>query len=352
MASSPQILRALAVLLVLFAHANSQLSTDRGMFQLTGHFGVDVFFVISGFIMVFISSRRLVTWSSFLTERAIRIVPTYWFYTLLALAIYLAAPGAFRGTEATPVHVLLSMLFIAHENPVTGSTSPFLRLGWTLNYEMFFYLLFAIAIALSLRLRVWLTGAAIVLLVAFGQIASQAGLGLPKTLGFYLGDIMLEFVFGMGLGLLFISDRLPRLPAPLAGLLILLGLAWARYAVQFESHDSLRGLVWGPAAALILLATPSLEGLARRPALGWLNAIGDASYTIYLMHLFPCHSTAWSGAGRACPTTPPGPGMFVATAILGICILGYLAYLFIEKPLVRGARRLAGHTRRASRQPS
>ncbi|MGI3167296.1 acyltransferase family protein [Pseudooceanicola sp. 200-1SW] len=317
---SLQGLRALAVVLVLFAHASNQLAPGKSPWQVTGHFGVDIFFVISGFIMVFISSRRLVTWSSFLAERVLRIVPTYWFYTLLALAIYLVAPGAFRGTEASAGHVLLSMLFIAHENPVTGSTSPFLRLGWTLNYEMFFYLLFAIAIAISLRLRVWLTAAAIVLLVSGGALASQAGL---------------------------------RLPAPLAGLLILLGLAWALYTVRFENHDSLRGLVWGPAAALILLATPSLEGLARRPGLAWLNAIGDASYTIYLMHLFPLsfYRLVWQRLGLP-DDTALAQGIFLATAIPGICLLGYLAYLFIEKPLVRGARRLAGRGSSPARQTS
>ena len=339
-----QALRAVAVLFVLFAHSSSQLGGgEKYRIQSTGHFGVDIFFVISGFIMVYISSRRNLDGLSFLRERVVRIVPVYWFYNLLAVAVFIAMPQAFRDTVAEPMHVLLSMFFIPHENPSTGSYSPFVRLGWTLNYEMFFYVVFAIMIAISFRRRVLLTTVALVLAAALGLLAEARGVMLPGILAYYMNDKVLEFIFGMLIAVLYLRGQLPLLPKWTALVVILVALAVVFLTSDLEVSSSLRGLVWGPPAALILIAARSFEDVANRPRWRWLCLIGDASFTLYLLHLFPltAYRLVWLHLGLPSEGLLP-QGLFVLSAISVICVIGYIAYLVIEQPLVRGAKMLLG----------
>ena len=115
--------------------------------------GVDIFFVISGFIMVYASSRWFGSAQSprvFLAHRIARIVPLYWATTMLYLAVVLFAPALLNSEYLAPGFVISSFLFIPAARP-DGLVQPLYSLGWTLNYEMFFYALFAIAIAFPRR---------------------------------------------------------------------------------------------------------------------------------------------------------------------------------------------------------
>jgi exopolysaccharide production protein ExoZ len=131
---SIQYLRAFAALSVLLFHI-----TQRGSHGVTvGAAGVDVFFVISGFIMATITNARVITPFEFLRDRLVRIAPAYWIVTLFLVLLAAAVPLSFPTFTAPAYHLLFSLAFIPHTDPLGGSF-PVLVPSWTLNYEMFFY---------------------------------------------------------------------------------------------------------------------------------------------------------------------------------------------------------------------
>jgi exopolysaccharide production protein ExoZ len=120
------------------------------------------------------------TWSRppgprlFFVRRLIRIAPTYWLYTTI-LALLVIADPTFLGLRVTAAHYLNSILFIPHVSPLDGSVSPVLQPGWTLNYEMFFYCVFAAALLIAAPMR-----AATVTMLLLGLVAAGSFLA-PKS---------------------------------------------------------------------------------------------------------------------------------------------------------------------------
>ena len=110
-----------------------------------GYYDVDLFFVISGFIIYFASTRRPVTWQTFAFYRLTRIVPLYWLFTGLMVALMLAVPGQFA-THFSPDLALRSLGFVA----ITTGSEPLIYPGWTLEYEMVFYLLATLSIGFGM----------------------------------------------------------------------------------------------------------------------------------------------------------------------------------------------------------
>ena len=160
---SIQILRALAALLVVFHHARYQIRDFEAFFYggiwQSGQAGVDIFFVISGFIMWVTTHDRRTTPLQFLTNRIVRIVPLYWLLTLTVAAACLIAPSLFRGVVLAPEHVVKSLFFIPDFYPgMPTHIWPLLLPGWTLNYEMIFYVVFAVALLLPRHLMIPFTG--------------------------------------------------------------------------------------------------------------------------------------------------------------------------------------------------
>src|SRR4051812_14172721 len=139
-------LRVIAALGVVYFHTTSTagLKLDWDI----GSRGVDVFFVISGFIIAYIGTSKP---EQFLIRRLIRVVPFYWAATLCVFAMVVISPASFRSATSDVGHLIASLVFLPHTNPVTGEMHPTLELGWSLNFEMFFYILFAIGLAISPR---------------------------------------------------------------------------------------------------------------------------------------------------------------------------------------------------------
>src|SRR3569833_1234402 len=181
--------------------------------------GVDVFFVISGFIMLHISADKFGrpgAASDFLLRRIVRLVPLYWLFTLAMLAAMLLVPGQLAHTRLDPAHILASFGFIPWRDS-TGLAHPILGLGWTLNYEMYFYAVFALMLLVPLRAGGW-TIAGLFVALALAHLAVPAS---QVQAYFWTDPIILEFLFGIGLALLL--RRGVVLPGWMAPVLVVLG---------------------------------------------------------------------------------------------------------------------------------
>jgi exopolysaccharide production protein ExoZ len=333
-----QILRFAAAMLVAVMHITQAISihiTDRGdsVYWAAGTVGVDIFFVISGFVMAISTmhmpmqgpSRLSNAWI-FMKRRIHRIVPVYWFYTLLKAALLLAVPALAAKSTIDGAHLAASLAFVPAVAP-WGLVQPTLPVGWTLNLEMLFYLVFALAIALgSPRIRFCLT----VFLALF--LASQF---LPSStaLSFYAQSIIFEFVVGVALAHALV--RCGPATAAAGAVLLVAGAAFT-FGVPWAPEAG-RLLSFGLGASVIVLGTLWLEpSIERTPLTRPLAFLGDASYSIYLSHTFivPACAIALRKLGIVDTATA-----FVLMSA-AVIVTGALSYLWIEQPLLAIFKRL------------
>lgn len=329
-----QALRALAAFLVVFVHLDDLLKTlGAGAF---GNGGVDLFFVISGFIMVHTTRQAPPTPATFMTHRVIRVVPLYWMITLAVFGLALFAPSLMGATQADPMQLLKSLLFVPFLK-ANGLVQPVLFVGWTLNYEMFFYALFALGLFLKdARKGLWLTIGLILALVAVGAAFEPQGV----LAQFYTSSLMLEFVFGMALAMAF--DRLPVRGGLMARYVVaaVLALALAVLISPPAFAETLpRAVFAGAPAMVIVLAALLLERWGWRAENGVLTLLGSASYALYLSHPFVTQVAQKAGLAL-------GPTGLMSLAILAMTLAGAWTvamgvYALVEKPmtdLLRGRR--------------
>jgi len=248
--------------------------------------GVDLFFVISGFIMVLTSSRA--TPGDFAMRRIIRIVPLYWTLTGALLLLSMLRPDVLRTTVASPEYVTKSFFFLPYANPGQhGQLFPLLVPGWSLNLEMFFYAVFTAVLFQPRQRRVIIASVIFLLLVTLAPLFRGTAYG--REIGFF-GDFRLfEFLFGMVIADWF-AARPPSLPTPLSlsiGLTGFVVLLWGLPFLQL-TPASWQQVVFenGLPAALIVFAILSLERGLRRHPVPFLAYLGDASYSMYLSHVF------------------------------------------------------------------
>lgn len=319
-----QALRGLAAFLVVVAHVGDVFGIKAFGF---GVGGVDVFFVISGFVMAHCAANRPTGAAEFMARRIARIAPLYWLLTLALFVSVLIAPGLAKGTDASFVDLTRSLLFIPFEKP-SGAMQPLLFVGWTLNYEMAFYALFALTAAISPKGRGPVTCA--VLLAAIVAIGLMVKPG-AAVIGFYTDPIVLEFALGIGLAYAF--QRGYVLPVPIAAAVLLAGFV-ALAVCPAMSPDGERLLTAGLPAVAIVAAALSLErrGLAARN--GVVVALGDASYSLYLSHPFTLAATGLIAGKLAIPTAIAIPG-----AVLMAMVAGIVVYRCVERPLGRLTKR-------------
>ncbi len=331
-----QALRAIAALLVVAYHGLDEWGTHvagRNADSLWGNgsAGVDVFFVISGLVMVIsaqrVAGKRLAGWV-FLRQRLIRIVPLYWVVTTAKVIAVLMLPALVLRTQLDLPYVLGSYALLPVHD-AGGTIRPVLPVGWTLCYEMFFYLL----VALALTLRVGLLRVAVPVLLAFSALAVFADPAWPPLFDFP-NTIMLEFLAGVLIGMAVQSDR--HVPIAVAWPLLLGGLALLLGAPIVSGV--LRPLTWGLPAAAIVLGAVGLEARLAPWLPRWLLAAGDASYAVYLTHGFvvPLVFIAVRHAGLS-------PVISLVTTLLGSLLLsvivGLVTHVVLERPMMLWFRR-------------
>jgi peptidoglycan/LPS O-acetylase OafA/YrhL len=330
---SLQILRFIAASLVVWTHALSAgihplfpkkyPSSDQ-----LGAFGVDIFFVLSGAIIyrsAFDSSHR--TPLGFMHRRLMRIVPLYWVATLLLLPL-----GSFTDWPNSPFSLLTTLTFW----PAWGHLHiPILDVGWTLCFEILFY----VSTALLLWRRNLFSALIMVYLICW-FLREATG----WTVFCFIGNpIMLEFLAGVAIMAIWPVERTPWW---FAAILVCISILWiislippTDFSEPMRTVDGSYALwrvaLWGTPAAFALVAALALDPYLRSPWLRPFVFLGDASYSIYLIHL-PVIETAARLLRHSGLLVPPSAAMvlFVIVGLGG----GVLVYNFVELPLLGSLR--------------
>lgn len=343
-----QILRAVAASLVVVDHAFGALEF-RGVScsqylkpgELLGHLGVSAFFVLSGLIMVRSSSERFGGGAGnpirFAWHRIVRIIPMYW---LATLTLFAGSRIVGRALIAPWSQLLRSLFFIPNHWAHDIRMAPLLEPGWTLNYEMSFYLLFSLALFFPRRLGILILLVVPELLVALGRAHTFP---TGSVSGFYTDALILIMAYGVMIG--FIETELQGLPriqwriSPAFLLLIpaVLILASPRTLGRINAWDLLSLF-----SVLVVLACT----LTADEQFGWFGRtmvlLGDASFSTYLFHIFlyPTLFTAFVKLATFVHTTAQRPLLFATFAVVVANTVGLLIHLCIERPLTNRLRRI------------
>jgi exopolysaccharide production protein ExoZ len=294
-----------------------------------GTSGVDLFFVISGFIMVITTARQEVAPLKFFSLRVVRVVPLYWLATF-AMICYRASQHSFTNPYSVG-DIVKSLLFVPYirTESLDGDwpgVYPILGYAWTLNYEMFFYALFALSLFAGRSSRVAILTFALALSFATGKLFGPFDNPVAAT---YTSAYPLEFATGSILAYAWL--RAPaRISFPGSLLIIALGL--------YSLRDTHSRFVVTAGAFLILAGClhPKICDLQSRALL----ALGDASYSIYLTHKFVVEigAHAWQRVFPA--ATLLSSGLFMALTVTSSALMGWLCYRLIERPMTSKLRKL------------
>jgi exopolysaccharide production protein ExoZ len=188
-----QLLRILAAAFVVLAHTLFEYEWAKPF----GTFGVDIFFVISGFIIVWITENNC---DQFFVKRLVRILPMYWLFTFGISSVAYFLPSALRSATFDINHIVASLLFIPYWTEGTGF-APILGLGWTLNFEMAFYLIFYISLLISHKYRALISS--LFIFSIFYLLNSNEFYNEFSPFVFYSNGLWFEFIFGMFVALIF-----------------------------------------------------------------------------------------------------------------------------------------------------
>lgn len=317
--SSIQILRGLAALAVVLHHI-PQYILNRSLTPTytleSGAAGVDIFFVISGFVMHAATVGKQNRPLDFFAKRLARILPIYWLFTTVLFLATVVMPSAFASFKTTPVEWMKSMLFLPVYDP-RGYIRPIISQGWTLYFELTFYSVLALSLWLMPR-RATLLAAVI---VASGSTAvsllHESTLGSALQL---LSPITLEFCAGVLLAHLFLHPGLRlsgRAASPFVGLAL---MAAGLYGFTEGTSAELgypRVLTWGAGAVAIVGGALLAETWLSKDS--WLlrqfHLLGDASYSLYLIHGLT-FSVVWKALPRAMHETWLPPLAMTAVAVM------------------------------------
>ena len=361
---SIQYLRGIAAVMVVLhhileVHPSEPHWISLGEFSL-GAFGVDIFFVISGFIMWTSAKARPYGPGNFMLRRIVRVVPLYWTITLITAF----ASNPTHPTISIPaVDPLLRSLFFIPQWSLEfeGLIVPIVKVGWTIELEMLFYLFFTFILTLPSTLRLWAGCGVLVALPLLGAIAGPFSFA-PFEL--YTQSVVVDFAYGLLLGAAYSHfDRQPlsgletgpnvqadadKAPSILkhwrSSNLLWVAIGFSLVVIGFliapeeGKYSSIRGLVWGVPATLIVAGALLMENSLKLVPISFLKVIGDASYSLYLFHLLILAITertlgVWLASSY--------PWLALVSQTLICVLVTYTIYLALEKPITRSLNRWA-----------
>jgi len=318
-----QLLRAIAALAVVFHHLldeNTFFPSVPDRFVGLGMAGVDIFFVISGFVMYYAEHDRAQAGgaaSAFLARRAIRIWPLFAILTIVMAVLHFSGL-LFKTRDITLEYMLKDLFFYPTRHTI-------LVVAWTLHYEAYFYILFAIFLLFG-NINVLRNCLPIILLLV---LALSPAIQNEEVRWFFSNTIVLEFAFGMAIAHLYINGRTGRRASAIAGALAVIGFAVALVVVGDDGvpDRTWRFLYWGVPSALLVYAALAIEdvrGLAGKAGL----FLGNASYSLYLTHSFVIMIAAKLKLMTGLPD------ILLAAVALSVSIgVAAISYLGLERPI-------------------
>jgi peptidoglycan/LPS O-acetylase OafA/YrhL len=353
-----QYLRCVAAMLVVFAHSNLQIFGVPAKFTDVGGFGVDLFFVISGFIMPYILFGGLY-WhgatttnsaAGFFWRRIARILPMYFLVTATAVLIsYLVTSGAFHNPDNdlmytfSPSRVDWSW-FVESVTFTHWDRAPILGVGWSLQVEFFFYLAITFGLLLGARKLESIEFAILgffFIFILFGSINTTNSIIAQN----FSSPLVVEFLLGLFLYRIVSSGQLMNKYAAITTIALFLPVF-----LYIELKDVIRIIIpnldravqWGFPALLLVWAAISLEGKVKDFKL--VSLLGDASYSLYLMHaivaplyIFYMHKLGTSLA--------VGPIIYMLLMLTICSAAGVAAHLYVEKPINNLVKKYTVHRR-------
>lgn len=333
--SAIQVLRAIAALMVLAFHLAKELEASGTAFPnlYIGAAGVDLFFVISGFVMAHASAPHYGAsgaGATFLARRLVRIVPLYWAVTSIAAVYLFLGHPDLLSADFSWAALMASFFFIPFPRP-GGEWTPLLTVGWTLNYEMFFYILFAAALAFRRAIAITLV------VTVIGVIAIVSAIAWPgvDTQAIWPVPMIAEFAFGMLIGAARMSGI--RLSNASSVLLAIVGTA-ALLAIFMARIDSPRVLLCGiPMAAILAGAVLRRDDDLKGDMWDGLARLGDASYALYLVHallLIP-RPAAQRAFGMTDGPWNWWPTWYAASFVAASIVGAFLVHRHFEVPVTR-----------------
>ncbi len=336
-------LRAIAVLLVVATHLlpveikYAQFDFILPQFLMIGASGVDLFFLISGFVMVAVTRNAFESPNAikhFMYHRVTRIYPLYWFYSVLILCVYLIQPTLVNSSQGNQVNILASFLLLPQE------LLPLVNVGWTLIHEMYFYIIFGLLLFLAKKRLLFA-------LLIWGMIVVIGHNALSWSenpfITFYFHPLTLEFIAGCLIAIRYYDDSLEGNALVLAIIAVLFWLlAYSLFQISTGERlpmGGLRVIIFGIPAGFILYAALLYEKNHAMIMPKWLCKIGDASYSIYLSHVI-----VLSIIGRFW-------GLFASDAywdnilmlmimLVSVLLAGTISYHFIELFLLKKTKKL------------
>ena len=330
-----QALRGIAACLVMISHLwviEKKYSPDQilGTWADFGQLGVDLFFSISGFIMVYVTWNTARTPSQvrrFLLARICRIYPIYWLISAVLLGLWWVRPDMVFGTTSAEPNIIKSFLLLP------DAQAPLLAVGWTLIHEMFFYLVFALSLFFSRK--------ALLPILAIWGLITLGGYLLSwheksAELALIFSPLNFEFIFGACAAWLFKSVKTNQVKPSLWFALVLwaglIGFVLVSGRSMPLGHAS-RTLMFAVPSAVLLYALAAANFSGYKAPRIWV-AIGNWSYGLYLTHILTL-----SLFGRIWQKfTAAGPlDNIVALTLMSLISIGVSAVLwtFIEAPLIK-----------------
>ncbi|RVU86642.1 acyltransferase [Leucothrix sargassi] len=330
MVLSVQYLRGIAAAMVLLEHIalkSSQYSTGVLSGWHVGGAGVDLFFLISGFIMCHTMAHKhqqVGAARTFLWRRVLRIIPLYWIVTCLALTAYVLMPSQVNSSGGSTD--LFASFFLL---PTSGVY--LVANGWTLSYEFLFYGLFTLGLLFSRSVGSLLVVTLLMMLALFGFAQPQT-----SVWGMFLtNQLLIEFAAGMGL--CYFLKQINRLPPMMMPMLIGTGLG-ALLAVNQGIRTDVRVIDYGVPMLLIMAGALGLEGSLRQAPSRLLNALGDSSYAMYLIHPFVLVVGAKLMSKFGLSATLNG-WFFVGFLYIASIVSGWLLFRYVETTIANSIKK-------------
>lgn len=280
-----------------------------------GAAGVDIFFVISGFIMVYISNKKESNGLVFIKNRFSRVYPIYLITLIPFIIILLVAPHMVNSNQAPP-SIVKSLTLIPF-----FSGSYVNLVAWTLSFEFYFYIIFAVSLYLTKKV-----------VVASSMIISAAFLiGIAFDIKFIKSALVFEFIIGMYMHELIYKKKIEA-TLPISALISLVGFALLLSTHKMSMNgDGERLFYYGIPSAIIFLGfLLCANSVKKQTALAFL---GDASYSIYLTHILSINAIYF--LFKKANGVSEHYWMMITSATLLSMIVGAFTYKFIEKPIIK-----------------